>query len=70
MKECKVRNCRIQFDDSDVSGRLIYEGKAIPKCGYVMSFTLGRYSVYYAYPKVVPAYVKDRLESLRERIFM
>ena len=66
----KVRNWCIKFDESGVSGCLLYEGKSIPKWGYVMSFQFGKYSVYYAYPTDVPAYIKDRLESLRERTYM
>ena len=68
--EVKVRNWCIKFDESGVTGWLLYEGKIIPKWGYGMSFQLGRYSVYYAYPKAVPAYIKDRLEALRERMYL
>ena len=66
--EIKVRNWCIKFDESGVSGRLLYEGKIIPRWGCVMSFQFGKYSVYYAYPKAVPAYIKNKLEALRERM--
>ena len=68
--EKKIRNWRIKFKKSGTSGWLVYEGKTIPNWGVGMGFILDKYSVRYDYPEVVPKYVQDRLESLRERIFM
>ena len=68
--EKKIRNWRIKFNKSGTSGWLIYEGKLLPNWGCGMSFIIDKYSVRYDYPEVVPAYIDDRLESLRERIFM
>ena len=66
----KIRNWRIKFNKSGHAGWLFYEGKVTPNWGCGMSFILDNYSVRYDYPEVVPGYVKDRLESLRERIYM
>ena len=68
-KIMQIRNWRIKFK-SAYSGWLFYEGKVIPNWGCGMGFVLDEYSVRYDYPEVVPGYVKDRLESLRERIYM
>jgi hypothetical protein len=77
MMEVKVRNWRIQFDKSPkeltkvtVAGLLIYEGKIIPRWGCGMRFIIDDNSVRYDYPEVVPSYVKDKLDVLRERIYM
>ena len=68
--EVKVRNWRIKFNKSGISGWLLYEGKVMPNWGCGMGFILDEHSVRYDYPEVVPAYIKDRLESLREHIYM
>lgn len=72
--ETKVRNWRIQFDESKessaIGGLLMYDGKIIPRWGCGMRFIIDVHSVRYDYPEVVPAYVKDRLEALRERKYM
>ena len=71
--EKKIRNWRIKFNKFNngyVSGWLLYEGKTIPNWGCGMSFILDEYSVRYDYPGVVPAYIDDRLEALREHIYM
>ena len=74
--EIKIRNWCIKYDkykESDksvISGLLVYEGKIIPRWGCGMSFIAEKYGVRYDYPEVVPAYVKDRLESLRTRKYM
>ena len=73
-KEIKVRNWRIEFYESKGSsataGLLMYDGKIIPRWGCGMSFIIDVYSVRYDYPEVVPAYVKDKLEALRERKYL
>ena len=71
----KVRNWRIQFDakeneSSAIGGLLMYDGKSIPRWGCGMRFIIDVHSVRYDYPEVVPAYVKDRLEALRERKYL
>ena len=72
----KVRNWGIKFDESKgnnpaaIAGLLMYEGKIIPKWGCGMRFIIDVHSVRYDYPEVVPAYVKDRLEALRERMYL
>ena len=73
--EIKVRNWRIQFDakeneSSAIGGLLMYDGKYIPSWGCGMRFIIDVHSVRYDYPEVVPAYVKDRLEALRERKYL
>ena len=74
--ETKVRNWRIQFDESKdnnpaaIAGLLLYEGKIIPRWGCGMRFIIDVHSVRYDYPEAVPAYVKDRLEALRERMYL
>lgn len=74
--EIKVRNWAIKFDKnpekgskSAVAGLLMYEGKSIPRWGCGMRFIIDENSIRYDYPEVVPEYVKDRLESLRERLY-
>ena len=74
--ETKVRNWCIKFDESKdnnstaIAGLLMYEGKIIPRWGCGMRFIIDVHSVRYDYPEVVPAYIKDRLESLRERMYL
>ena len=73
--EIKVRNWRIQFDAKEddkaaIGGLLMYDGKHIPSWGCGMRFIIDVHSVRYDYPEVVPAYVKDRLEALRERKYL
>ena len=74
--EVKVRNWCIKFDESKgnksmaIVGLLIYEGKIIPRWGCGMRFIIDVHSVRYDYPEVVPAYVKDKLEALRERMYL
>ena len=69
--EIKLRNWRIQFHESKeaIAGLLIYDGKIIPRWGCGMRFIIDKNSTRYDWPEVVPAYVKNRLESLRERKF-
>ena len=75
--EIKVRNWRIQFDDAKeadnspaIGGLLMYDGKYIPRWGCGMRFIIDVQNVRYDMPEVVPAYVKDRLEALRERKYL
>ena len=73
--ETKVRNWRIQFNSKEdkssaIAGWLLYEGKIIPRWGCGMRFIIDVHSVRYDYPEVVPAYIKDRLEYLRERMYL
>ena len=68
--EKKIRNWRIQFNKSGISGWLIYEGKNTPNWGRAMSFIMDKYSVRYDYPEGVPAYIDNKLEFLREHIYM
>ena len=67
--EKKIRNWRIKFKKSGTAGWLVYEGKTIPNWGVGMSFILDKYSVRYDYPKVVPKYVQEKLEAIREKIY-
>ena len=67
--EFKIRNWSIKFKESGTSGWLVYEGKVIPRWGCGMSFIIDKYSVRYDYPEVVPEYVKEKLEAIREKIF-
>ena len=74
--EVKVRNWCIKFDESKgnnssaIAGLLMYEGKIIPSWGCGMRFIIDVHSVRYDYPEVIPAYVKNKLEALRERTFL
>lgn len=70
--EIKVRNWRIQadMDTEAIAGLLMYDGKIIPTWGCGMRFIADKNSTRYDYPEVVPAYVKDRLESIREKMCM
>ena len=72
--ETKVRNWRIKFDESKdsaaIAGFLMYEGKLIPSWGCGMNFIIDKNSIRYDWPEAVPAYVKNRLESLRKRKYM
>ena len=74
MQEIKIRNWRIQFDESKnssaLAGLLMYDGKIIPRWGCGMCFIIDKYSARYDYPEVVPAYVKDKLEAMRERLYL
>lgn len=77
MMEVKVKNWCIKFDESPekmtksaIAGLLMYDGKIIPKWGCGMRFIIDDHSVRYDYPEVVPAYIQNRLEALRERLFM
>lgn len=67
--EMKIRNWRIEFRKSGISGWLTYEGKVIPNWGCSMSFILDEYSARYDYPEVVPKYVKEKLEAIRKNIY-
>ena len=72
MREIKVRNWMIQVEDkksSVIGGWLVYEGKSIPSWGGGMRFIIDNNSIRYDWPEVVPAYVKNRLESLKKRAF-
>ena len=71
--EIKIRTWRILLDkevdgSSAIGGLLMYDGKIIPRWGCGMNFIIDNHSVRYDYPEVVPAYVKNRLEALRERL--
>ena len=74
MVEIKIRNWRIQFDEaknsSAIAGLLMYEGKIIPRWGCGMRFIIDKNSTRYDYPEVVPAYIKNRLEAMRERLYL
>ena len=65
----KIRNWYIKFNKSGTSGWILYEGKVIPSWGVGMSFIIDKYSVRYDYPEVVPKYVQEKLEAIRENIY-
>ena len=69
MKTMKIRNWRIQFNKSGISGCLFYDGKVLPRWGCGMTFIIDEHSVRYDYPEVVPEYVKEKLEAIRENIY-
>lgn len=66
--EMKIKNWCIKFKKSGISGWLIYEGK-VPKWGCGIGFIIDKYSVRYDYPEVVPKYVQEKLEAIREKIY-
>ena len=74
MNEIRIRNWRIMFDGeadkSAIAGLLAYDGKIIPAWGAGMRFIADKYGVRYDKPEVVPAYVKNKLEALRERFVL
>ena len=76
MEEIKIKNWGIKFDESKeanksaIAGLLVYEGRTIPRWGCGMRFIIDNHSVRYDYPEVVPAYVKNKLEAMRERMYL
>lgn len=67
--EMKYKNWRIIFKKSGTSGWLVFDGKKLLRWGGSTGFIIDKYSVRYDYPEVVPMYLQDKLEALRERIF-
>ena len=78
MSDIRIRNWRIMFDGefdgkankAAIAGLLVYEGKIIPAWGCGMRFIADKYGVRYDTPEVVPEYVKNKLEALRERFVL